>query len=567
MFSKIQNKIILAFVSLTVLLTVIVLLIITQATKSNLVEKVKTDFKHSQSIFVQIQKLNYQRQVETAIITTQQPKFKGTISLSNDPNSNPEQVHNSVLVFEQTELAPLVNSDLFIVTDKKGNLLANMSQPTAYGKSLADQPAIAKVLNGEIPDPNPESIDLWEMDNKLYQVVTVPTMSIAGGAPILLGTLTLGSQINQSDAENLKSITGFDVTFLFGDKIIGSTLNSYDQEALVQKIETIIQGDQRMELSRVHQFDLQSGEFFNLIDHIGNLPSAWYVISTPESIQLSILNRLQSIIYITGIAAILLSVILAFFFSRTITRPILKLAAGVKRIKSGEFDVKIQSDIQDEIGQLTRDFNEMSKGLQERFQLLKYVGEHTKAVIGDAGFAESVKREHLTVLFSDIRGFTAFSEDRDPEIVVEMLNKYLSVQANLVTKYGGSVDKFVGDEMVAIFQNSLHSEQAVDCALEIIEETRKLNTDSIDIPIAVGIGINTGPVVMGNMGSENRKDYTVIGANMNLGARLCGAAKPYQILITENTLKNVIKKYKTQKMEPIKLKGISRQVDIYEVLT
>ena len=132
------------------------------------------------------------------------------------------------------------------------------------------------------------------------------------------------------------------------------------------------------------------------------------------------------------------------------------------------------------------------------------------------------------MLFCDIRGYTAFAERHDPEAVVEVLNLYFQQQADIVAKHHGDVDKFVGDQIVAVFQDQEMERNAVRCALEIQSATDELGRQHPDWDLEVGIGISTGEVIMGAMGSKNRMDFTVVGDNVNLAARLCSHAAPGQ---------------------------------------
>lgn len=145
-----------------------------------------------------------------------------------------------------------------------------------------------------------------------------------------------------------------------------------------------------------------------------------------------------------------------------------------------------------------------------------------------------------------------------------MLNNLLSFQAEIVQELGGDVDKFVGDELVAVFQGPKKEQLAVQAAIRIQEQLPKMLGKGQD-NLAVGIGINSGEVVMGAMGSENRMDYTVLGTTVNLGARLCSAAIKHQILISETVYLHLERKIKAQKLESITVKGISQPVQIYEI--
>lgn len=184
------------------------------------------------------------------------------------------------------------------------------------------------------------------------------------------------------------------------------------------------------------------------------------------------------------------------------------------------------------------------------------------------------ERRSITVMFSDVRGFTRFSESRQPEEVVAMLNEVLSLQVNVIFKYNGTLDKFVGDEVMAFFgapsdrHKNDHALVAVKTALEIqerMDELRAKMSDSQKEAVQIGIGINTGDMVVGNMGSSQRMDYTVIGDNVNLGARLCSAAGHGEIIVSESTYLMVADFVTAEKLEPITVKGKTKPVSIYRI--
>ena len=147
-----------------------------------------------------------------------------------------------------------------------------------------------------------------------------------------------------------------------------------------------------------------------------------------------------------------------------------------------------------------------------------------------------------------------------------MLNSLLSRQTALVKKYGGDIDKFVGDELVAVFLGDEMVHRAVRCAVEI-QQTMNDVTSTAGEDVGIGIGINTGEMVMGAMGSEDRMDFTVIGDSVNLGARLCSAAKRGQILLSESSAAYLhgIDSVRLTKLDPIRVKGKERPVEIFDV--
>ena len=194
------------------------------------------------------------------------------------------------------------------------------------------------------------------------------------------------------------------------------------------------------------------------------------------------------------------------------------------------------------------------KRLQDDPSLLKLGGE----------------KRYCTFLFTDVRGFTSMSESLEPEQVTYIMNRALTAQQTAVQEHGGMVDKYIGDAMMAIFNAPLdqdfHEDKAIECAKSIQKNMEKLNIElaTMDIPpVAIGIGINTGYAIIGNMGSESRFDYTAIGDAVNTAARFESATKAVgvDLIIGESTKQN--SKTKLNLLKPIEVKGKSRALEIY----
>lgn len=184
------------------------------------------------------------------------------------------------------------------------------------------------------------------------------------------------------------------------------------------------------------------------------------------------------------------------------------------------------------------------------------------------------ERRDLTILFSDIRGFTSISEASEPEEVVEMLNVYLTKMVDILLAHGGTLDKFIGDAVMGFWNAPAldpdHATHAVACAIEMVEETARLRAKweaEGKPPLRIGIGINTGEAVAGNIGSERVFGYTVIGDAVNLASRLEGKNKDYvtEIIISEFTLARIGDSFETVYLDDVKVKGKERAVKIYQV--
>jgi adenylate cyclase len=174
------------------------------------------------------------------------------------------------------------------------------------------------------------------------------------------------------------------------------------------------------------------------------------------------------------------------------------------------------------------------------------------------------EKRYCTFLFTDVRGFTALSETLEPEEVTHIMNKALTIQSDAVKKYGGMVDKYIGDAMMAIFNAPIdldhHEDMAIEAALEIMQDMKQAN-----IGVDIGIGINSGEACVGNMGSDTRFDYSAIGDAVNTAARLESATKDVgvDLIIGHNTKKYC--SFELELLKPIKVKGKKESLAIYTI--
>ena len=176
------------------------------------------------------------------------------------------------------------------------------------------------------------------------------------------------------------------------------------------------------------------------------------------------------------------------------------------------------------------------------------------------------------MLFADIRGYSSLTRDMDPTEAVRMLNDFFSAVTPIIVSFGGMVDKYIGDEVVALFTRTnptgTHEQMAVEAAMAMQEELNKLNIDweiTGRPTINIGIGIHTGEVVLGQIGSYDRKDYTAIGANMNYAARLMSVAGPKEVIISEKSYIGLAGKIAARIVGPFDIKGFgTRQAYLVE---
>lgn len=268
---------------------------------------------------------------------------------------------------------------------------------------------------------------------------------------------------------------------------------------------------------------------------------------------------------------VLVMVGLLYLAGLRFSRPILQIADAATAVSQGNLDIRLDIQTHDEIEVLADKFNNMVRGLREREKMQKFVSDSTMDMIQENESCRLVlggEYRELTFLFSDIRGFTAMSETKKPDEIVEIINHYLHVQTTIIKSYQGDIDKYVGDEIMAFFTGEDGPERAVKCADEIqcvVANENIRRKESGETVCEVGIGVNHGEVVVGNIGSHNRMDFTSIGSAVNLAARLCSQAKANEVLIEAKTYRMTSQNYKTRPMEPVTAKGFSQPIEVVSI--
>jgi adenylate cyclase len=268
-----------------------------------------------------------------------------------------------------------------------------------------------------------------------------------------------------------------------------------------------------------------------------------------------------------------------FFLSRRVSRPLLQLNAAVESIGQGNFETRLDVSSKDEFGAVAKAVNKMAAELSERERVkaafARYVSKQVMNSILDSNteIRLSGDRRRISVLFCDIRGFTSISENLPPEKVVQLLNEYFESMVEVVFRNKGTLDKFIGDGMMVIFgapdDDPYQEENALKAAVEMQAELRKLADKwrPEGLNLRIGIGINSGPAIVGNIGSSQRMEYTAIGDTVNLASRLESATKELGvgILLSEYTHNAVRGTFRFKNMGAVQVRGRNEAVMTYSI--
>jgi len=486
-------------------------------------------------------------------------------------------------VFESEEITSSESmAQFFFVIDAQGDLVLNanmrldIDQARAVGKVVGEN-VKRKLVAGsadEIPD-----VGYWvESEDGAQPVLLelVTTLVIDVIEQEVLGMFVVGFVAPESNRHELgeskhaSSASGIWVE----NRHFSPALDEADLHRIHEAIETYLQThDNEFSGSFLESSGPVPGKvFFTRLDTVGMEPVfriSYFSLAEVIRSQQSSRNR----IVLTGAVGLFMALIVGLALSHGLSEPVRSLVAATRKIEAGDFDFRVDIRNRDEMGMLGSSFNRMTEGLalKERYRsLLDKVTDRDVAAQLIQGKVElGGESVDVAILFCDIRGFTAITGGMEPDEVIRMLNEHFTPLTRVVAEHKGVVDKFVGDLIMAVFgapkQYGEDSLNAVKCAEAMIRERTKLNNLS-KYNIEMGIGVASGPVVAGNMGSENRLNYTVLGERVNLASRLCSQAARMEIIVDETTQSRIGKNVETEALPPVTLKGYRDKVPVYRIM-
>lgn len=293
-----------------------------------------------------------------------------------------------------------------------------------------------------------------------------------------------------------------------------------------------------------------------------------------------VVRRAQQDIILASGALLLVGLVIAFAMSARVTRPLQRLRLAVNALAAGDLEARVQPSTRDEVGDLTRAFNEMGESLSQKHRVetafRRYVSDHVLQEVLDQpeGITLAGEERQVTVVFIDIRNFSPLADQIGAEGVVTFLNEAFELITDRLLDHGATVDKYMGDAILAYFgapiESPDHAQRAVAAAIavqrSVAERNAKCEADGAPfVRLEIGIGIATGPVIVGNIGSELKMDYTAIGDPVNVANRLQKLAGTGGICVTATVAGRVSDLVELEPLGPHKLDGYDQEVDLFRV--
>ena len=566
-FRTFRGRLAFFFLSLVAILLAASFLIVLQANRRHAQRQIEENLHGGSRIFATLTERRLDELNEQARMLAYDFGFKQAFSSAADDRAT--------MRLAMQNWRHRIKANFMVLVSLEKRALYDSDQPQRDGTAFDLPDLIAAAEN----DDSLEARGLALRDGKLFAVVVVPLL-----APEPIAYICLGFRIDDAFAVQLGSLTHLDVSFLNQNDapsawtILASTFDSSHRQRLLASLRSGRGNDE------VAIVPLRKERFVTLVERL-NLRNGKAAVALQRNldVELEPFRSLEGALLAVGLVGLLLSVLAVFGIASSLSRPILRLAEDARRVEEGDYTPRpcITLDRHDELGQLSRSFQHMTVGLAERDKVRDVLGKVTSPAIA----AELTRRKLLlggeekkvTILFSDLRNFTPLSESLQAGELLELLNAYLTSMSQIVDQHGGVVDKYIGDAVMALFGVPLEmpdqAEQALLAALKMRIALGDLNHRLFQprgYTIGFGIGIHTGTVVAGNVGSPQRYNYSVIGDDVNVASRLQTLTRNVDydadIIVSDATLRESTTQFQTRMLGEASVKGKQQPVLIHALL-
>lgn len=558
--NSLESRIIVFFVVLLMGVQLAVFLSIRAAIEQVAREKIQEELQVGQRVFKRLLDQNSQQLVEATSVLTYDFGFREAIATRDQPTILSALGNHARRI--KANGMTLVGLDNVVVAD---TLIAESAgKPFLHPELITEAQQFGRASA------------IRQHGEKVYQLVVVPVL-----APLPISWVAMAFVIDDQLARELQRITGLDVSFvgLPADgppRVAASTVGQLIRQQLLfdRSLYSERQGTASFARDAV-------GDTFQMLTvelATTQAVSVHAVLQRALSEHMVPYGRLQVILMFLSAFSLAITLVGAMRIARRITKPVTQLANAARLMSKGEYAQTIDTAQGDEIGELASAFNTMAKGMAERDTVRDILGKVASQAVAEQLLSQQIElggeEREVTVLFADIRNFTALCESLTPTRTLALLNRYLTEINTVIEANDGVIDKYTGDGVMALFGAPIartdDAGRAMQAAMTIVARIAQLGRQLADEGLPhpdIGIGINTARVIAGNIGSPSRLNYTVLGDGVNLAARLEGLTKRYQVPIVAGEATRARLGHLTwRELDKVRVKGKTVPVRIYQPL-
>lgn len=600
---RLQAKVFLALAGLVCLSMAAALLLLEQLTSRRVEARFAEGFAHARAAFRELQSLRLRFLAdEIEALARANPQLRtvlSTASLSADfdlgfgspgGGADAETARRDANLRLRSLLPSLAlaeRSDVLVVLSADGELLYSRADPERAGDALEELPIYLQTVEtggGEdvwlAPQPGAGPRLVPETPSPaVYRVLARPVVFESA----VHGVVIAGQRIDEDTLATIRGVSGLHLALVADGVAIASTLPGATRgelDALLPRLPVLAE-------EPALRISLAGGAYLARRAEIAadtDPARAAFVLLGPLDAELAFLRRLRHAILGAGGAILVAALLPAFALARGITRPVAALVAAARRVGTGDLETRVEIRSADEIGELGRAFDDMTRGLRERERIRRtferYVSKEVAEEIlrhPEMAPAAGARRE-LTVAFVDLAGFTALAEGARPEALVARLTEYLEAVCEAVLASSGTVNELLGDGVVAFWgapvPHADHAARAARAALACRDALEPLvarwRAEGTPAAASTGyrIGLHTGELVVGEIGGAERRAYRAVGDAMNVAARIEAANKVYgtRLLASGATAARAGGAVVAREIDRVRVVGRAEPIDLYEIL-
>jgi len=554
-FHSFRGQLVVVFVGLFAVILATCFLVVAAAVRASARSEINEELRLAGTLFVrQLEARSQQLLSATRLLS-------GDFALKTAAATADEATTRSVLENHRQR----ISADVLILLAPDGTINADTRDPARLGAPFP----LPRLL--EDAEQAGEASRIAAMDGALYRLAIVPLL-----APDPIAWLCAGFAIDDRTAADLRRVTNLHVSFFHrqepGLAVQASTLDGADRDELQRALAGIRREGVVQLAGRPHVVRIEG-----ISDDVA------VVLQRPLAEALAANQGLFRTLFAVGGAGLVLALVGAIVLARRVSRPVLELAGAAQHVAAGDFNATVSVRRRDELGELGTTFNAMLAGLRDRERvraelaraerLKRFFSPQLAELLsaGDESMLTSHRRE-ITVLFCDLRGFTAFAEKADPEDVMRLLRDYHATVGALISRYEGTLERFTGDGLMVFFNDPVPcpdpAARAVQMAIAMRDGVQGLLDEwhRRGFTLGFGTGVDMGYATVGRIGYEGRFDYAAIGTVTNLSARLCQEASDGQILVSQRVYAEVEPLVDAIALDALTLRGFARPLLAFSVL-